>query len=62
MNLVLMLKEVDLSDIIVGCFEVEVLKVMEIFSEGLFAVKLTSVDLSDNAFGEKGVCVCMKFF
>jgi len=59
-NLASTLKEVDLSDTIAGRPEVEALKAMEIFSEGLLAAKLTSVDLSDNAFGEKGVRACTK--
>lgn len=59
-NLAETLKEVDLSDTIAGRPEVEALKAMEIFSEGLMAAKLTSVDLSDNAFGEKGVRACTK--
>ena len=59
-NLAKTLKEVDLSDTIAGRPEVEALKAMEIFSEGLTAAELTSVDLSDNAFGEKGVRACRK--
>jgi Ran GTPase-activating protein 1 len=59
-NLAATLKEVDLSDTIAGRPEVEALKAMEIFSEGLTAAQLTSVDLSDNAFGEKGVRACTK--
>ena len=59
-NLAETLKEVDLSDTIAGRPEIEALKAMEIFSEGLMSAKLTSVDLSDNAFGEKGVRACTK--
>jgi len=59
-NLAKTLKEVDLSDTIAGRPEVEALKAMEIFSEGLTAAELTAVDLSDNAFGEKGVRACRK--
>ena len=54
------LKEVDLSDIIAGRPEEEALKAMEIITEATLCAKITSVDLSDNAFGEKGVRACTK--
>ena len=33
---------------------------MEIITEATLCAKITSVDLSDNAFGEKGVRACTK--
>lgn len=49
------LKEVDLSDFIAGRSEGEALEVMTIFSEALEGCVLKSLDLSNNALGEKGV-------
>ncbi|KAJ9700269.1 hypothetical protein PVL29_005878 [Vitis rotundifolia] len=49
------LKEVDLSDFIAGRSEGEALEVMAIFSEALEGCVLKSLDLSNNALGEKGV-------
>ncbi|KAL0876479.1 hypothetical protein Bca101_026184 [Brassica carinata] len=49
------LKVVDLSDFVAGRPEVEALDVMEIFSNALQASVLSSLNLSDNALGEKGV-------
>ncbi|KAL7144673.1 hypothetical protein ABFS83_07G028600 [Erythranthe nasuta] len=49
------LKEVDLSDFVAGRPEAEALDVMNIFSEALEGSKLTCLNLSDNALGEKGV-------
>ncbi|KAI4345600.1 hypothetical protein L6164_012706 [Bauhinia variegata] len=49
------LKEVDLSDFIAGRPEAEALEVMSIFSAALEGSALTSLNLSDNALGEKGV-------
>lgn len=49
------LKEVDLSDIIAGRLEEEALDVIKIFSEALEGCILKSLDLSNNALGEKGV-------
>ena len=54
------LEVVDLADTIAGRPEVEALKAMEIMCEGLSQCKLKEVDLSDNAFGEKGVRACTK--
>lgn len=54
------LEVVDLADTIAGRPEVEALKAMEIMCEGLSVCKLKEVDLSDNAFGEKGVRACAK--
>ncbi|XP_059458434.1 RAN GTPase-activating protein 2 [Corylus avellana] len=49
------LKEVDLSDFIAGRPEVEALEVMNIFSAALEGSVLKSLNLSNNALGEKGV-------
>ena len=54
------LKEVDLSDIIAGRPEDEALKAMQIITEATLGAKITTVDVSDNAFGEKGVRACTK--
>ncbi|XAR57220.1 hypothetical protein NMG60_11025281 [Bertholletia excelsa] len=49
------LKEVDLSDFIAGRPEAEALDVMNIFSAALEGSVLKSLNLSNNALGEKGV-------
>ncbi|XP_058077688.1 RAN GTPase-activating protein 1-like [Magnolia sinica] len=49
------LAEVDLSDFIAGRPEAEALEVMTIFSLALEGCILKSLDLSNNALGEKGV-------
>ncbi|CAL0300411.1 unnamed protein product [Lupinus luteus] len=49
------LKEVDLSDFVAGRPEAEALDVMSIFSTALEGSALKSLNLSDNALGEKGV-------
>lgn len=49
------LKEVDLSDFIAGRPESEALEVMKIFSDALEGSILRSLNLSNNALGEKGV-------
>ncbi|KAK8670763.1 hypothetical protein V6N13_037380 [Hibiscus sabdariffa] len=49
------LKEVDLSDFIAGRPEAEALEVMNIFSTALEGSVLKSLNLSNNALGEKGV-------
>ncbi|KAL2324372.1 hypothetical protein Fmac_023430 [Flemingia macrophylla] len=49
------LKEVDLSDFIAGRAEAEALDVMKIFSTALEGSVLKSLNLSENALGEKGV-------
>lgn len=49
------LQEVDLSDFIAGRPEEEALNVMNIFSAALEGSLLRSLDLSNNALGEKGV-------
>jgi Ran GTPase-activating protein 1 len=48
----------DISDIIAGRHELEALKVLEIVCEGLSGRQLRSIDLSDNALGEKGINAC----
>lgn len=49
------LTDVDLSDFVAGRPEAEALEVMNIFSSALEGCKLRSLDLSNNALGEKGV-------
>jgi Ran GTPase-activating protein 1 len=49
------LVNVNLSDIVAGRPELDALKVMEIFSSALEGSRLKSLNLSDNALGEKGV-------
>ncbi|XVE66039.1 hypothetical protein DITRI_Ditri08aG0049400 [Diplodiscus trichospermus] len=49
------LKEADLSDFIAGRPEAEALEVMNIFSSALEGSVLKSLNLSNNALGEKGV-------
>ncbi|KAL0548269.1 hypothetical protein IC582_012717 [Cucumis melo] len=49
------LKEVDLSDFIAGRPESEALQVMKLFSDALEGSILRSLNLSNNALGEKGV-------
>ncbi|XP_038906616.1 RAN GTPase-activating protein 2 [Benincasa hispida] len=49
------LKEVDLSDFIAGRPESEALEVMKLFSDALEGSILRSLNLSNNALGEKGV-------
>ncbi|KAK6913903.1 WPP domain [Dillenia turbinata] len=49
------LKEVDLSDFIAGRAKAEALEVMHIFAAALEGCDLKSLNLSNNALGEKGV-------
>ncbi|KAL6006214.1 hypothetical protein ACLOJK_040260 [Asimina triloba] len=49
------LSEVDLSDFVAGRPEAVALEVMKIFSSALEGSVLKSIDLSNNALGEKGV-------
>ncbi|GAB2213643.1 hypothetical protein Droror1_Dr00017955 [Drosera rotundifolia] len=49
------LREVDLSDFVVGRSEAEALEVMNIFSKALEGCDLRYLNLSDNALGEKGI-------
>jgi Ran GTPase-activating protein 1 len=59
-NIASTLKEVDLSDIIAGRPEEEAMKAMQIITEATLCANITHVDVSDNAFGEKGVRACSK--
>lgn len=43
----------DISDIIAGKHETEALRVLEIICNSLAGRKLKSIDISDNALGEK---------
>jgi len=49
------LKDADLSDVIAGRPEAEALIALKKVLDGLMTAKLDSLDLSDNALGEKGV-------
>ncbi|KAL3678879.1 hypothetical protein R1sor_021835 [Riccia sorocarpa] len=49
------LEDVNLSDIVAGRSEAEALEVMRLLSDSLAGSKLKSLNLSDNALGEKGV-------
>jgi Ran GTPase-activating protein (RanGAP) involved in mRNA processing and transport len=51
-------KIADLADIIAGRVEAEALIVLKTICDGLGHLDLESVDLSDNALGEKGVRAC----
>ena len=48
----------DLADIIAGKVEAEALVVLKTICDGLGHLDLQSIDLSDNALGEKGVRAC----
>lgn len=52
------LKHADMSDIIAGRPEDEALNALQIISEALAETELDSLDLSDNALGEKGIRAC----
>ena len=52
------LKHANLSDIIAGRPEDEALQSLRIISEALALADLESLDLSDNALGEKGIRAC----
>ncbi|EIE18561.1 RNI-like protein [Coccomyxa subellipsoidea C-169] len=54
-NVAASLEHADLSDIIAGRPEAEALEAMRIISGALAQVQLRSLNLSDNALGEKGV-------
>ncbi len=56
------LKHVDISDIIAGRPEDEALQALSIISEALSDAQLESLDLSDNALGEKGIRACAKAY
>lgn len=52
------LTHADISDIIAGRPEKEVLGALEIISKSLAKAKLKLLDLSDNALGQKGILAC----
>lgn len=52
------LRDADLSDVIAGRPEDEALDVLRTLSSALTAAKLRSLNLSDNALGEKGIRAC----
>lgn len=56
------LKHADMSDIIAGRPEDEALQALSIISEALADAELDSLDLSDNALGEKGIRACAKAY
>lgn len=52
------LRDLDLSDSIAGRPEDEALQVLQCMCSAVTGLELTSMDLSDNALGEKGVRAC----
>ena len=56
------LTHADVSDIIAGRPEKEVLGALQIISQALSKAKLKSLDLSDNALGQKGIIACTSAF
>lgn len=56
------LQEADLSDFVAGRPEAEALEVMNLFSAALEGCILRSLNLSDNALGEKGIRAFEKLF
>ena len=56
------LVDADISDIIAGRPEKEVLGALEIIGQSLAKAKLRSLDLSDNALGQKGILACAAAF
>eukprot|EP00270_Netrium_digitus_P005184 TRINITY_DN16767_c0_g2_i1.p1 TRINITY_DN16767_c0_g2~~TRINITY_DN16767_c0_g2_i1.p1 ORF type:complete len:532 (+),score=176.94 TRINITY_DN16767_c0_g2_i1:71-1666(+) len=56
------LKTLDMSDIIAGREEVEALDVLKEICSGLAGSELLSLNVSDNALGEKGLRACMEAF
>jgi Ran GTPase-activating protein (RanGAP) involved in mRNA processing and transport len=61
-NIKATLKHADMSDIIAGRPEDEALQALSIISEALADAQLESLDLSDNALGEKGIRACAKAY
>ena len=61
-NVASTLKHADMSDIIAGRPEDEALKALTIISEALGEAELETLDLSDNALGEKGIRACAAAF
>lgn len=56
------LTHADISDIIAGRPEKEVLGALQIISQSLAKAKLKALDLSDNALGQKGIIACTQAF
>lgn len=56
------LTHADISDIIAGRPEKQVLGALEIISKALSKAKLKLLDLSDNALGQKGILACAAAF
>lgn len=56
------LTNADISDIIAGRPEKEVLGALQIISQSLAKAKLKALDLSDNALGQKGIIACTQAF
>lgn len=56
------LAHADISDIIAGRPEKEVLGALQIISRSLAKAKLKALDLSDNALGQKGIVACTQAF
>lgn len=52
------LELIDISDIIAGRPEEEALKTLRIISTGLKRFNITMLNVSDNAFGAKGIEAC----
>jgi hypothetical protein len=61
-NVVSSLTHADISDIIAGRPEKEVLGALQIISQALAKAKLKALDLSDNALGQKGIIACTSAF
>lgn len=56
------LTNADVSDIIAGRPEKEVLGALQLISQSLSKAKLKALDLSDNALGQKGIIACAQAF
>ena len=56
------LTHVDISDVIAGRPEKEVLGALQLMSQSLSKAKLKALDLSDNALGQKGIIACAQAF
>lgn len=61
-NVAKSLTHADISDIIAGRPEKEVLGALQIISQSLAKAKLKALDLSDNALGQKGIIACTQAF
>ena len=61
-NVAKSLTHADISDIIAGRPEKEVLGALQIISQSLAKAKLKVLDLSDNALGQKGIIACTQAF